>query len=111
MSQGRIDYLFVGATAAPTVGPACKAKPANDSSSVVAVQACLSGTGAVTAAVTVEVSNTGIDNEWILAGTINLSGTTTATDGFTLNAPWAYVRASLTAISGTSAIAKASMAY
>ncbi len=111
MSQGRTDDLLVGATAAPTVGPACKAKPANDSSSLLAIQATLAGTGAVTATVTVEVSNTGNANEWILAGTINLSGTTTATDGFSVNAPWAYIRSSLTAVSGTNATANVKMAY
>ena len=36
-------------------------------------------------------------------GTITLSGTTTATDGFTTIAPWRWVRVNVTAISGTGA--------
>jgi hypothetical protein len=36
-------------------------------------------------------------------GTITLSGTTSATDGFVSDEPWAYHRANVTAISGTSA--------
>lgn len=65
-------------------------------------QATVSGTGAVTATVLVQVSN---DNtNWITLGTISLSGTTSATDGFASEAPWAYYRGNVTAISGTSAI-------
>lgn len=66
------------------------------------IQASVDGTGAVTATVLVDVSN---DNEhWILAvATITLSGTTTDSDGFVLDAPWAYVRVRLTAITGTGA--------
>lgn len=59
------------------------------------------GTGAVTATVIVEVS---LDNStWLTAGTITLSGTTSAADGFVMDAPWRYVRARISAISGTGA--------
>lgn len=64
-------------------------------------QATVSGTGAVTATVNIEVSNDGAG--WIVAGTITLSGTTTATDGFVIQAPWLYSRGNVTAISGTGA--------
>lgn len=63
--------------------------------------AVLTGTGAITATVPIEVS---MDNvNWITLATITLSGTTTAHDGFTSDAAWAYYRANCTAISGTSA--------
>lgn len=64
-------------------------------------QATVSGTGTVTATVLIQVSNDGTN--WITLGTITLSGTTSATDGFASSAPWAYVRSNCTAISGTSA--------
>lgn len=64
-------------------------------------QATVVGTGAVTATVVVWVSNDGV--HFITLGTITLSGTTSATDGFGTNAPWAYLRGEVTAISGTGA--------
>lgn len=66
-------------------------------------QATVTGTGAVTATVVIEVS---LDNtNWVATplGTITLSGTTSASDGFTTDAPWKYVRARVTAITGTGA--------
>lgn len=65
------------------------------------VQATVTGTGTVTATVNIEVSNDGTN--FIVAGTITLSGTTTASDGFAMNASWLNVRANVTAISGTNA--------
>lgn len=64
-------------------------------------QATVSGTGAVSATVLIEVSNDGVG--FMLMATITLSGTTSATDGFVSSAPWSYVRARTTAISGTGA--------
>lgn len=67
-----------------------------------AIQCVVSGTGAVTATVSIDVSNDG--KNWILdAATISLSGTTSDSDGFAMTAPWGYSRARLTAISGTNA--------
>lgn len=66
-----------------------------------AYQATVSGTGAVTATVVIEVSLDG--SNWLTLGTITLSGTTSATDGFASSAPWAYVRSRVSAITGTSA--------
>ena len=65
------------------------------------VQARVTGTGAVTATVVVQVSN--FDNVWLTLGTLSLSGTTTATAGLALDAHWAYIRADLTALTGTGA--------
>lgn len=59
--------------------------------------------GAYSATVKIQVSN---DNtNWIDMGTISLSGTgpTADTDGLTSNTSWKYVRANVTAISGTGA--------
>lgn len=73
-------------------------------------QACVDGTsGAQTATVTIEGSNDGIHPCGTVLGTITLSGTVTASDGFTTTAPWKYVRASVTAISGTGALVTAMM--
>lgn len=66
-------------------------------------QATVSGTGAVTATVLIEVSNDGTNWCSTALGTISLSGTTSATDGMTSDAPWKYHRANITAISGTGA--------
>jgi hypothetical protein len=64
-------------------------------------QANLSGTGAVSATVLIEVRNG--NGDWILYGTLSPSGTTTATDSIVGDAPWLEHRARCTAISGTGA--------
>lgn len=64
-------------------------------------QAYVVGTGSVGATIKIQVAN--IAGQWLDAGTITLSGTTSATDGFALAVPWALCRANCTAISGTGA--------
>ena len=67
-----------------------------------AIQATVTGTGAVTATVTIQGSNDGVNAVATPLGVISLSGTTSASDGFiTQNAPWKYVRAVVSASSGT----------
>jgi hypothetical protein len=71
-------------------------------------QAIINGTGTVSATVTIQVSNEeatgqGTNSNWISMGTISLSGTTTATDGFNTICPWRFVRAVVSSISGTGA--------
>ncbi|MCK5610042.1 hypothetical protein KAR91_49670 [Candidatus Pacearchaeota archaeon] len=61
------------------------------------------GTGAVTATIILMVSNTGDADDWATAATITLSGTTSDSDGFAMNAKWAYTKANISAISGTDA--------
>ncbi len=61
------------------------------------------GTGAVTATIIIYVSNTGDDDDWATAATITLSGTTSDSAGFAMNAKWAYTYAEISAISGTGA--------
>lgn len=64
-------------------------------------QAVVVGTGAQTATIVIEVSMDGTNV--ITLGTITLSGTTTATDGFATTATWPFVRARVSAVSGTGA--------
>ena len=73
----------------------------NPASANRAFQATVVGTGAVGATVIIEGSNDGAN--YLALGTITLSGTNLASDGFLSNANWANVRARLTAISGTGA--------
>lgn len=72
-------------------------------------QATVTGTGAVSATVTIEYSNDGVYVCDTVGGTISLSGTTSNTDGFTSDAPWKYVRANVTALSGTNATVQVTM--
>jgi hypothetical protein len=69
------------------------------------VQGTVTGTGAVTATIIIEVSNDGTNAVGTSAGTITLSGTTTASDGFVMNAGWKFIRARVTALTGTGAAA------
>jgi hypothetical protein len=68
-----------------------------------AYQATVSGTGAVSASVVIEVSNDNVG--WLSdsSSTLSLSGTTVASAGLVATSTWAYVRARVTAISGTGA--------
>lgn len=63
----------------------------------------VAGTGAVTATVLVQVSNTPDTDSFFTLATITLSGTTSAADGFVSDESWQYVRGKVTAISGTGA--------
>ncbi len=106
VKSGRVFNLTPVAgitTAVPTNGT-----PIYKDSPYAAFQAIVTGTGAVSATVLIQGSNEeatwlGTKSNWITIGTISLSGTTTATDGLTTIAPWKYMRASVTAISGTGA--------
>lgn len=64
-------------------------------------QAVVSGTGAITATVNIFGSNDGVNFTSTAIGTITLTGTTVASDGFTVVAPWKYVRAVLSNLTGT----------
>jgi hypothetical protein len=78
-------------------------------------QATVTGTGAVAATVDIEATNqvdaNGAPTNWCETslGTITLSGTTSSTDGFTTTAPWKWVRAVVSNISGTGATVICSM--
>lgn len=64
-------------------------------------QASVTGSGTVTTTVLVQVSNDNVN--WVTQGTITLTGTTTATDGYASMAQWEYVRGNVSAVSGTGA--------
>ncbi len=91
------DLLGTGVTSTGAGGWKYKDSPYS------AFQATVVGTGAVTATVTIEVSNDAVYTVSTVLGTITLSGTTSSSDGFTSVAPWKYVRANVTALSGTGA--------
>lgn len=65
------------------------------------VQASIFGSGAVSASVFIEVSND--ESQWLALGTITLSGTNNASDGFAYAARWKVVRARIASISGAGA--------
>lgn len=71
------------------------------------LQVIVAGTGAVSATVVFDASNDGTNWCSTALGTVTAAGTTTASDGFTTDAPWKYIRARVTAISGTSATVSA----
>ena len=73
-------------------------------------QATVAGTGAVGCTVTLQGSNDGVTPVGTSLGVITLSGTTSASDGFAINAPWPYVRAVVSGSSGTIASITTSMA-
>ena len=68
-----------------------------------------SGTSTATATVVVYASNTSLTNDWKTLGTITLSGTTFATDGFGFTNRWRYLRGGVTAIGGGSANVEATI--
>jgi hypothetical protein len=77
-------------------------------------QAFVTGTGAVTATVAIQATNdensvspsggSPVANNWVALGTITLSGTNQASDGFTTSASWRFVRAVVTNLTGTGAV-------
>jgi hypothetical protein len=72
-----------------------------------AFQATVQGTGAVTADVTVTVSNDNIG--FVPFAVFNLSGSGVVSEGQESFAPWTYIRVSLDTISGVGATATVSM--
>lgn len=78
----------------------------------VGFQATQAGTGAQTSTTIIEGTNEPSNaNSWVTVGTITLSGTTTATDGFSTSAGFAAFRARCTAITGTSAVLNLTMTF
>jgi len=67
------------------------------------IQAILSGTGAISAAVAIEGSLSDNPPAWCSVGTISLSGTDAVSNFIVSANPWMFTKATLTAISGTNA--------
>lgn len=101
-NSNQVIALLSGATSAPTTGTAVAV-----GNTTYSFQAVVAGTGAVSATVVIEVSNDGTN--FMTLGTITLSGTTSATDGFTSKDTYSQRRARLTAISGTGATVNVNM--
>lgn len=72
-------------------------------------QASVTGVGALTATVLVEVSNNPGVMGWITLATITLAGNDAVTSGASSIAPWPYTRMRLTAIGGASATVNGSV--
>jgi hypothetical protein len=96
--------MLTGATTAPTTGniiqytggaPRC-------------LQGTVRGTGAVSATFLIYGGNDAA-NVTILLDTMTVTGTTTASDGLYVPSPWRFMRADLSAISGTGAAASMTM--
>lgn len=73
------------------------------------LQAVVTGDGAVAATVVVQGSHDGTN--WVDIATIELSGTDTDSDGFSESLAWKYVRARVTAISGTDAAVTVTLGF
>ena len=97
VKSGKVSNVVTGVTAIGTGAWVYKDAPK------ATIQATVTGTGAVTATVVIDCSNDGVNACATALGTISLSGTTSASDGFTTDAPWKFIRARTTAISGTNA--------
>lgn len=92
-----IVTLLHGATA---TGAGSTARKSASLSTSQAKGATTASTGA--ASIAVQVSNNGAN--WLTLGTISLSlSTSESSDGFSSDAPWAFVRGNVTSISGTDA--------
>lgn len=72
-------------------------------------QAVVTGDGAVTAEISIEASNDGVNALETEHGTISLSGTDVSSDGFETSSRWLYVRANVTDLSGVDATVKVLM--
>jgi hypothetical protein len=75
-----------------------------------AIQAILTGTGDLYAAVVIEAALTQNAVTWLPMGNLNLSGTDNALDEIVLKIPWLYIRARLLAITGINASVSVNMA-
>ena len=99
------SYTLLAAVIATGVGPAVQ--PMASSMAIAVTGAVSASTGAAT--VDIQVSNDGTNYMVIDTATLTL-GTATTGDSVVLTAPWKYVRANVTAISGTNATLNASLA-
>jgi len=75
------------------------------------VRAKLTGTGAVSATINIYGSTEESTSNGVLLGTLSPSGTDSAVDSFNMDAPWPYIWADQTAISGTGAATTVDVGY
>ena len=97
--------LLLGATATTDGKSRALAYTSKSTATEKSLQCSLTGSGAISATLSLDVSNDGTN--WIVPGlaAITLTGTDSVQEGTLLDIPWAFVKASLTAISGTNASA------
>ena len=110
MSKSALYYLLSGVQTASVTGEVVNLLRDNNTQVKKSVQASVSGVGAVSATIIIEASNLNDATSWLPLAIITLTGTTAATDGFTFDAPWSFVRARETTLSGTGATVSATMA-
>ena len=100
--EGITQHILLDDVSATGAGSKFPLVKKGDSSAT--FQATVNGSsGTVTATINIEVSNN--ERDWISMATISLSASAPVadSDGFASNASWAFVRANLTAITGTDA--------
>ena len=99
---GRVYNMFDEVANATTVAASDRIYKDSPYATFQAVGSTTAGAGAVT--VQIQGSNVDDVNTYVTLGTISLTlGTTKVADGFATAAPWKFVRANVTAISGTGA--------
>lgn len=96
IKSGRVTDIIPSTTTGDSTG-AWRYKDAPKA----AFQGTVVGSGAVGCTITIQVSNDATYAVATALGTITLSGTTSASDGFTTDSPWKYVRAVVSGSSGT----------
>jgi hypothetical protein len=75
------------------------------------IRAKLTGTGTISATINIYGSTENSTSNGVLLGTLSPSGTTSAVDSITMDAPWPYIWADQTAISGTGAATTVDVGY
>lgn len=100
--EGITNHILLNNTSVTGAGSKIPLVKKGDSSAT--FQATVNGSsGVVTATIDIEVSNN--ERNWIPMATISLSASAPVadSDGFASNASWSFIRANLTAITGTDA--------
>lgn len=102
VKNGRVFNLFNETTGGTSVAASTRIYKDSPKATFQAVGTTTAGAGAAT----IQIQGSNIDdvNAYVTLGTISLTlGTTLVADGFSTDAAWKFVRANITAISGTGA--------
>ena len=97
---------MISANSAPTTGSPLAVAAARK-----VVKATVTGTGAVSASIDIYGNVHATAANGIKLGTLSPAGTNTGVDGIAFDAPWPFLYAVVTAISGTGAVAQAEVAF
>lgn len=105
---GKVYNLDPNSAGLTTTGPAPRIFKDSPYATFQATGTVSTGVGAATIAI--EGSNLDDPNTFVNLGTLTLTlGTTTTASGIATTAPWKYVRANVTALTGTNAIVYVTM--